>query len=372
MPRQSVKKQEGNTSRKTAPRKTVRTRSKIVVRSEKKISPIKLSKPEANPIISPSAENSWEAWQTFNPGAALIKDKVHFLYRAIGDDGISRFGYASSENGLVISERLHYPVYEHILTNKRVFNPYSFASGGSFGGSEDPRITNMENEGVLYVTYTACDDGLGVALTHISEEDMLNKRWRWSPPVLISPPGETHKNWVIFPEKINGRYAILHSITPKILIEYRDTLEFKDDDYIRSRHDGTNGEKKRWESWIRGAGAPPIKTKEGWLLFYHAMDKNDPGKYKVGAILLDLNDPSKILYRSPEPVLEPEKEYENNGFKAGIVYVSGAVIKDGKLFVYYGAADNYVSVAYANLETFLSELMKGEKPAFKTGKAKKK
>lgn len=83
-----------------------------------------------NPMITPKDENSWESWQTFNPSAILIKDKVHFLYRAIGDDGISRFGYANSKDGFELSERYPLPVYQDPgICGKYVY--YSFTSGGS-------------------------------------------------------------------------------------------------------------------------------------------------------------------------------------------------------------------------------------------------
>lgn len=122
----------------------------------------------------------------------------------------------------MIDERLPYPIYEHKL-NHSVFNYHSFASGGSFGGAEDPRIVQVDKEDKLYMTYTACDEGLRVGLR---TEDFMHKRWNWSPARLISKPDEVHKNWVIFPEKINGQYAILHSICPQITIAYRDSLEF--------------------------------------------------------------------------------------------------------------------------------------------------
>ena len=138
-------------------------------------------------------------------------------------------------------------------------------------------------------------------------------------------------------------------------IAYRDSLEFQKDEYIQSYYNGKNKDKNGWEKWIRGVGAPPIKTNKGWLLFYHAMD-DDLSKYKLGAMLLDLKDPTKILHRSPEPVLGPDKDYESNGFKTGVVYVSGAITKDDKLLVYYGASDSYVGVAYASLEDFLNKL----------------
>lgn len=336
---------------------------------KKSVSPLVLTKLEENPIISPQPQNGWEAWQTFNPGVILLDDKVHFLYRAIGEDGVSRLGYAVSSDGFHIDERLPYPVYEH-ETGKQTFTIFSYLSGGSFGGVEDPRPVRVNEENVLYMTYTACDDGLRVALTSIKREDFLQKRWQWKSPTLISPPGEIHKNWVIFPEKINGKYAILHSIKPNIQIEYLDSLEFDNAYYINSFHGGAP-QKRCWDKWLRGAGAPPIKTSAGWLLFYHAMD-NDWSKYKVGAMLLDLKDPTKILHRAKEPVLEPSEDYENNGYKGGVVYVSGAIIKDGELLVYYGAADSFIGVAHAPLEAFLNALMQGKKPKLSVKKLSNK
>ena len=326
-------------------------------------------KTEQNPIISPRQENGWEAWQTFNAGVILLDNKIHFLYRAIGLDGISRLGYAVSSDGFSIDQRLPYSAYEHKI-KERVFNIYSYFSGGSWGGSEDPRLVRVDEEDVLYMTYTACDNGLRVGLTSIKINDFLNNKWKWQPPILISSPGEVHKNWLIFPEKINGKYVILHSIKPNIQIEYVDSLEFDDNNYIKSSHNGPE-RKNCWDKWLRGAGAPPIKTKDGWLLFYHATD-NDWSKYKVGVMLLDLDDPTKILYRAKEPIIEPDKSYENNGCKSGVVYVSGAVVKDDNLLVYYGGADNYVCVAYSNLEEFLSVLKQEKKPKLKLKTLKKK
>lgn len=346
---------------------------KKIARRAKKIEKVfgkALIKSEDNPVISPEANNDWEAWQTFNPGVILLNDKVHFLYRAIGNDGISRFGYAGSYDGFHIEERLSYPVYEHKIGQKPSFNIFSYFSGGSFGGAEDPRIVRVNGEDTLYVTYTACDNGLRVALTSIKIQDFLNKKWNWKQPVLISPPGEVHKNWVIFPEKINGKYAVLHSISPKILIDYFEDLDFEKHSYVHSYHNGESGI-SGWSVWVRGAGAPPIKTKYGWLLFYHAMDE-DMSKYKVGAMLLDLKNPTKILRCADEPVLEPKEEYENKGYKPGIVYVSGAIVKNGLLMVYYGAADSYVAVAYADFEEFVEVLARGSNPKLQSKSFKRK
>lgn len=324
----------------------------------------KLDKSSKNPIILPKGENSWESRQTFNPAVLLLKNKVHFIYRAIGNNYISRFGYAVSKNGLRIDERSKNPAYQHRSSQDfyrssgggERFVSSNISSGGSFGGAEDPRITRVGKEDKIYMTYTAWDRGLRMALTSIKVKDFLENRWNWSLPRLISPPGEVHKNWVIFPEKINGKYAILHSISPKISITYLDSLNFNG--YIKSYYDGDVDSKDLWEERIRGAGPPPIKTEEGWLLFYHAMDKKDPGKYKVGAMVLDINNPSKILYRSKRPVLEPDQDYENSGFKPGVVYATGAVVKGDNLYLYYGAADNYVCAARVNLKEFLDSLKK--------------
>lgn len=313
-----------------------------------------------NPIITPKRESSWESWQTFNPAAILIEGKVHFLYRAIGDDGISRFGYANSKDGFELDERHPTPAYQDPAIRTGDYIHYSLASGGSCGGCEDPRMARIDEDDKIYITYTSWSSGLRVGLSSIKVNDFLNKKWNWSSPKLISPPGEVHKNWVIFPEKINGKYAILHSISPKISIAYMDSLDFKEGEYIQSDyHPGAPS--KKWDSHLRGPGPTPIKTQYGWLLLYHAMNHQNMGKYNVGAMLLDLKDPTKILHRSQKPILVPDEYYEMNGFKPGVVYVLGAVVKDGNLILYYGGADSYVCAAYANLEEFLKELTRETK-----------
>lgn len=328
-----------------------------------RVGALPLTKYGGNPIISPREGSWWESRQTFNPGAVLLEDKVHLLYRAIGDDWISRFGYAASKQGFNVEERLEYPVYQHLVTPSE-FTIYSYSSGGSFGGAEDPRIVRVDGDEVVYMTYTACDGGLRVALTSIRIESFLSKGWDWTTPTLISPPGDVHKNWVIFPEKINGKYAILHSLSPQILISYHESLDLKPGSYLNSYYDGHGAARKdSWNNIIRGAGAPPIKTEFGWLLFYHALNLRDLSKYKVGAILLDLQDPSIVICRSAAPILEPDMAYENGGFKPGVVYLSGAVVKEGELLLYYGASDSYVCVASCGLEELLRALMQGASQA---------
>jgi len=353
--------------------KCEQTHREIKAKKPQEVFSLILTKPFNGPIIYPKPENDWEAWQTFNSGVILLENNIHFLYRAIGKDGISRLGYAVSGDGFKIDERLSQPVYRHHLTNNPSFNLFSFNSGGSFGGCEDPRPVRVNKEDKFYMTYTACDSGIRVSLTSIKVEDFLNKKWRWKKPVLLSPPGQVHKNWVIFPEKINGRYAILHALNPQISIDFFDSLEFDGKTYINSCYEGEpQGNHWNWESMVRGVGPSPLKTKEGWLIFYHGEDKNDPGKYKVGTMLLDLKEPRKVLCCSKKPVLEANNFYDNDGFKPGVVYASGAVIKGNKLLVYYGCADSYVCIASADLNEFLTQLKKEGKSELKEEKLKEK
>ncbi len=330
-----------------------------------------------NPLLEPVKDNHWEAFAAFNPAALHIDGKVHLLYRAQGHNGVSTLGYASSSDGINMEERLAYPVFVptrdfDTRTEASKHAPYPYVSGGGFGGCEDPRLILIEE--TIYLIYVAFDGSHppGVALSSIKKSDFLAKEWTWTTPKLISEPGQIQKNWVLFPEKINGKFAILHGISPKVQVEYVDSLDElgTNGKYVESlRSHGGHGyeeeeRKKHWDNIVRGAGAPPIHTPHGWLVFYHAMDFRDPGKYKVGAMLLDLTDPTKILHRAKRPVLEPETHYENNGHKRGVVYVCGAVVKDDILFVYYGASDKTVAVAAVSFSEFLADLIADKTPVF--------
>lgn len=324
---------------------------------------LRLEKSAENPMLVPSSTHSWEAFNTFNPAAVYLDDKVHLLYRAQGYDYVSTVGYASSANGLTVDSRLPYPIYspraDFEFRKGRRLGSWQYHSGGGYGGVEDPRVTVID--GRVYMTYVAFD-GFSpprVALTFISIGDFLAQRWQWERAVLISPPGVVDKSAVIFPEKINGKYVIFHRIFPNILIDFVDSLDFDGNTWLKGTYK-IEPRAMMWDSRKLGAGAPPLKTKAGWLLIYQAVDDRDAGRYKVGAMLLDLNDPTKVLARSKNPILEPLESYEMQGFKGGVVYPCGAVIIENRLFVYYGAADSYVAVATADLDQFLAELLHGE------------
>lgn len=323
-----------------------------------------------NPILEPRNERSWEAFSAFNAAAINLDGRIHLLYRAQGHDGISVLGHATTDDGIHVSSRSAHPVFvpsDPFDTRKEGTPKFSFpyVSGGGWGGCEDPRLTRIGDR--VYMTYVAFNGSAppGVALTSISVSD-FGKRWDWEPPRLISAPGQTRKNWIIFPEKIDGKFAILHIISPRIGVEYVDSLEDPNLLIESIPRCPAPDDKDRWDDLVRGAGPPPIRTDAGWLVFYHAMDSRDPDRYKIGAMLLDLDHPETVLVRSPDPVLEPEADYENHGHKHGVVYTCGAVVKDGTLFVYYGASDRSLAVATANLDRFVSSLRAAKSPRLTT------
>jgi predicted GH43/DUF377 family glycosyl hydrolase len=340
---------------------------------------VQLHRSGRNPILTPTALE-WESEAVFNPAAFTDNGRVHLLYRAMGPDGVSRLGYASSEDGIHFDERLDYPVFtprkgfgaptEEAIHGPQTYDIIANPSGGGWAGCEDPRAVKVD--GRVYLSYVAFDGWNFVrqALTSIALPHVHAKNWQWRNPVLISKPGEIQKNWVIFPEKINGKFAILHGLSPKVHIEYLDSLDDLDgntfiDSLPQAHGAGYTGRTDKWDSRVRGAGAPPLKTPLGWLLLYHATDKYDPGKYKLGAMILDEHDPTKILYRSDNPVLEPQEWYENQG-KPGVVYTCGAVIVSGNLIVYYGGGDKHIAVARANIDKFIGALTEGHSAKLET------
>lgn len=325
-----------------------------------------LAKHAANPIIAPDGENDWEAFTTFNPAALYADGKVHILYRAQGFDYVSHVGYAMSSDGVKIDVKSSDPVFSphHTFdTNGKLQQGarHDFMSGGSYGGVEDPRVTKIGDR--VYMTYVAFDGWSPprLALTSIHITDFLAQRWLWEKPVLISPPGIVDKSGCLLPEKINGKYVFFHRVFPNIQIDFLDDLNFDGETKFLKGEYEIKIRPDMWDSRKIGAGAPPIKTKDGWLLIYYGVDDRDDSKYLIGAMVLDLHDPTKVLYRTDHPIIEPVEHYENVGFKPGIVYPCGAVLIGDQLMVYYGGADSHVCVATAQIDTFLEEI-KAQKP----------
>lgn len=315
-----------------------------------------------NPILSPIKEHAWESRATFNAAAIDINGVVRIFYRALGDDGISRIGYAESTDGVTISKRLPYPVFE--LTDPRMhdararYDRSQFASGGGWGGAEDPRAVRIGDR--IYLTFNTFDgwDFIRASVTSISVVHVTAHRFLFSTPLYLSAKNQIHKNWVLFPEKREGKFLLLHSLTPRVQIASTNTFEdlHSDRSRILSHYDQKNLT-PTWDWWVRGPGPAPLETPDGWLVLYHAMYQHDRSRYHIGALLLDKNYPSRVLARATAPILSPEKWYENE-WKPGIVYACGAVVRADTLFVYYGGGDQTVNVATMSLSTLLSSMKK--------------
>lgn len=324
---------------------------------------IAIRKHEKNPILGPNPDNMWESDAVFNAAAVKDKGRVHLVYRAVGNSGVSMFGYASSEDGIHFDKRSRHPIYVPRMEfeggflsqiKNKVKGPY--ISGPGFGGCEDPRMTKLE--GRYYLVYVA-HNGYGpprLAMSSIDENDFHNEDWNWSEPKLISRPNEVNKSGCLMPEKINGKYVVFHRVFPNILIDYLTDLDFNKPRYLEGKHK-IGPRDFSWDSRKVGVGATPLKTEYGWLVIYNSVDDKEDHKYKIGAMLLDLNDPSKVLARSNMPILEPTEHYENNGLKYGVVYPCGAVIHEDDLIVYYGGSDMVVCAATYNLDSFIDRLL---------------
>jgi len=301
-----------------------------------------------NPIIVADKTHPWEAKATFNPAAIRIGGKTHILYRALSMDNTSSIGYASSLDGVKIDEKLAEPIYipREDFELKKV--------AGENSGCEDPRLTKIGKN--IFMCYTAYDS-IGppqVAITSITEKNFLQKNWKWTKPILITPAGFDDKDTCIFPEKIDGKYFVLHRMGGEICGDYLKSLDFKNQKIkkcIRIIGSRINS----WDNAKVGISAPPMKTKYGWLLLYHGISRSH-NTYRVGALLLDKNDPAIVLARTTDPIFSPEEPYEKIGIVNNVVFPCGMVEKDGLLYIYYGGADTVVGVATMGLDIVLRAL----------------
>ena len=285
---------------------------------------------EGNPIIEPIEDHPWESRYVFNTAMIGLGGRIHYFYRAMGEDKVSRLGYASSEDGCHIDVRLPDPVFEPSCSLEKY-------------GCEDPRLTLIGDRYVM--TYTAYGDVFQIGITSISSQDILGMNWAWGErwfPFLDT----WNKNAVIFPRMIGGRYVMFHRIEPDICIAHSGDLRGwnHSDVVMRPRPD-------RWDCAKIGAAGPPMEVEEGWLLVYHGVD--DDRMYRLGAAVLDKDDPKKVLGRTDEPILVPEEEYERVGQVPNVVFSCGSVILGDRLLISYGAADTVIGVASFGLGEIL-------------------
>jgi len=317
---------------------------------------MKLKRYKKNPILKPT-KNKWENLAVTNPGVIYYKNKIHMLYRAIGNDpySTSKLGYATSTDGFNF-KRYNKPIFPL----KEDYEKY---------GTEDPRITQIGN--TLYITYVVlknpANSGYALPQTAVASTKDFKKFKRHGK---ITSPGAEDKDVLLFPEKINKQHVFLHrpnlwtgkeyeTIYPSIWISK--SIRFKklwsSELLLKPKYE--------WEMMKIGGGCPPIKTNKGWLLIYHGVECPIPLEeyiqqpstckitYSVGAALLDLKNPKKVIARLKEPILEAKKSYETEGPKK-VVFPTGYVLQEEDLIIYYGSADKYVSIAYCNLQDLLN------------------
>jgi predicted GH43/DUF377 family glycosyl hydrolase len=293
-----------------------------------------------NPIISPRPGFIWEEKGTFNPASIELDNRTHILYRAVSADNISTFGYAMSADGLSIDERSEKPIYFPRADFEKM-------------GCEDPRLVEIDKH--LYMTYTGYDGNTPrVAVSSISVNDFLKHRWAgWSNPVAITPASIPNKDSTILPEKVRNGYMVFHRVHESICADFVSSLDFTKEK-ITQCIEIVSPRRGMWDGGKVGISTPPVKTKAGWLLLYHGVSWSTT--YRVGAVLLDLNDPTIVLARTAIPLFEPHAEYEHKGIVPNVVFPCGLTVRGSDVYMYYGAADLVTGVATVKLATLLRML----------------
>lgn len=334
---------------------------------------MKLERYQGNPILSPNSQNHWESLVTTNPGTWYDPEsrQVIMLYRAAGDDDehVIRLGLAVSDNGYDFKR----------VSDEPVFVPS--ANGFDAGCVEDPRIVKFGQ--YYYVTYATrhyhpgkywlkggpasnseCPEHFPYALRKNATATGLaiTKDFKnWIRAGRMTSPIVDDRDVIIFPEKIRGQYVLLHrpmewtgsrygTDEPAMWISFsQDLLHWPKSTLLAKAA-------MDWERKI-GGNTVPIKTPHGWLTLYHAV--GDDGFYRLGAMLLDLEEPANVTHRAKQCLLEPLEDYELQGCYEGpgVVFPCGSVVIDKKLFVYYGAADKYIGLATCQMDELLDYLL---------------
>jgi predicted GH43/DUF377 family glycosyl hydrolase len=331
-----------------------------------------------NPILSPNPANAWESVVTTNPGVWYDEPSgtVLMLYRAAGDDAEHhvRFGLATSTNGYDFTR----------ASDEPVFGPS--VDGFDAGCVEDARIIKIDDW--FYVTYAArpfppgeywkderdrrynrpdCPDDFPWTLRHNATTTglALTKDFKtWIRAGRLTSAAVDDRDVILFPEKVGGRFVMLHrpmnwtgadygTDMPAIWISSGDDLLSLNNTTLLAKAEFP------WERKI-GGNTPPIRTKHGWLTIYHAVGPDN--LYRLGAMLLDLENPSIVRYRTRNWIQQPEEDYELRGFYNGVCFPCGSCVIGDTFFVYYGGADKYVGVATCPVEELIDELLRCPMP----------
>jgi len=309
-----------------------------------------------NPILVPDKTTSWEAEAAFNPSVILKDDVTHLVYRAVSSPQtiagatleVSSIGHALSRDGI------HFENRTQIISPEHGWERY---------GCEDPRIT--EFEGQYFIFYTALSkypftaEGIKVGVAVTSDFKAFVKH-------LVTPFNA--KAMSLFPERINGKIAAILAVNTdrppvKICLAFFDSIEdIWSQEYWKTWYENLNAHVlpvERSEKDQIEVGAPPLKTKDGWLIFYSYIYNyfSPPAVFGIQAALLDLKDPSIIVGESKRPFFVSEAEYELYGNVANIVFPSGALMRKKTIYLYYGGADTVSCVATMKAKDLMDRLI---------------
>jgi predicted GH43/DUF377 family glycosyl hydrolase len=289
-----------------------------------------------NPILTVS-DWPYRANSVFNAAAADIDGKILLLVRVEDFRGISHLTVARSKDGITNWQ----------IDSAPTLKPEPEQYPEELWGIEDPRITWIEEMGEWAICYTAYSQGgplVSLALTG----DF--KTFRRLGPVM--PPED--KDAALFPVKFNGLWAMLHRPVPRssmlgahIWLSFSPNLKHwgEHHEIIQARQGGW------WDANKIGLCSPPLETKAGWLILYHGVRTTASGSiYRLGLALLDLENPLKVIRRTDEWIFGPKAHYEREGDVDDVVFPCGWIKKDGKVLIYYGAADSRLCLATADLD----------------------
>jgi predicted GH43/DUF377 family glycosyl hydrolase len=295
-----------------------------------------------NPILSVK-DWPYPANAVFNAGAAIVNNETLLLVRVEDFRGASHLTAARSADGVsgwrIDSEPTLMPDAGH---------------PEEIWGIEDPRITWLEERNEWSITYTAFSTG-GPLVSMATTKDFR----KFKRIGAVMPPED--KDAALLPVKFNGLWAMLHrpvvsfpNIQAHIWLSYSPDLEHwgKHGILLRARQGSW------WDANKIGLSAPPMRTKEGWLMLYHGVRTTASGSiYRLGLALLDLNNPARVLRRSDEWVFGPRAHYEREGDVDDVVFPCGWTLRDGTVNMYYGAADSCLGLATAKLDDLLDYIL---------------
>ncbi len=319
------------------------------------------------PILKPSPDVAWASGAVFNPGAVLdAAGTLRLLARGVpaghvkvhtngGDPYEPDFGYDRYVSSLGLAHRQ--PDGSFRLDAEPLIAP---GPDVDRFGCEDARITRLGDR--FFITYTAlagpaatAGAEVGIGLASTTDWKRIERHGRIGPDV-------RDKDAALFPQKIGGRIAMFHRIAPDVQIVFFEDEEqlmapgerFWADHLDRLDDHVVLRPEQPWEAKKVGMGPPPVWTPEGWLVVYHAADAAHV--YRAGLALLDLDNPCRVIARTEQPVLEPTLGWERKGDVPNVVFPQGAVVEDGDLHLFYGAADSFVGHAQAPLADVLALL----------------